>query len=78
MSVTVSFKVKKEIKEKMDKYKDRINWSEELRKFVENKIKELEREEAAQKIMEKLSKAPWSFPEGTAERIIRESRDASS
>lgn len=41
MSV-VSFKVRGEVKEKMMKYKDRINWPEELRRFVEEKIRELE------------------------------------
>ena len=50
MSV-VSFKVRREIKEKMKKYKDRIKWAEELRKFVEEKIRELEAEENMENIV---------------------------
>jgi len=45
MSV-VSFKVKREIKERMEKFKDKINWAEELRRFVVKKIESLKPESA--------------------------------
>jgi len=53
MSV-VSFKVRKEIKEKIKKYKGKVNWAEELRRFVEEKIRSLEAEENIKAVIEKL------------------------
>jgi hypothetical protein len=56
-----SVKIKRELKEKMEKYKDRINWSEEIRRFIELKIKELEAEKNFERIFEELKKANWSI-----------------
>ena len=74
MSVTVSFKVKKEVKEKMELYKDVINWNEELRKFVEMKIKELESKKRFEEVLKKLEEGRWSVPEGFARRSVRDDR----
>ncbi len=74
MSVTISFKVRKEIKEKMEKYKGKVNWNEELRRFVERKIKELEAEERFEEVLRKLKEAEWSVPEGFAEGSVRDDR----
>ncbi len=76
MSVVVSFKVRREIKELMDKYRDRINWAEELRRFVEEKVKLLEAEENLKMIVEALEKARWSVPRGFSARSVREDRDS--
>ncbi|UXD21708.1 CopG family transcriptional regulator [Ignicoccus pacificus DSM 13166] len=78
MSVTVSFKVRKEVKEKMEKYKGIINWNEELRRFVELKIKELEAKERFEEIVRKLEEADWGVEEGFASRSVREDRDGCS
>lgn len=76
MSEVVSFKVKKEIKEKMVKYKDRVNWADELRKFVEEKIKQLEAEENFIKILKELEKSDWSVPNNFSISLVRECRDS--
>jgi len=76
MSEVVSFKVRKEIKEKMLKYKGVINWSEELRKFVEEKLRELEARENFENIMRELSSATWSVPKGFSAKSVREDRDS--
>ncbi|HUX98286.1 MAG TPA: hypothetical protein VMV49_01915 [Candidatus Deferrimicrobium sp.] len=44
LSELMTFKVSKEMKEKMQKY-DNVNWSAELRASIRNKIEELERVE---------------------------------
>ncbi len=75
MSVTVSFKVRKEVKEKMEKYKGLVNWNEELRKFVEMKIKEIEARERFKEIVKKIESASWGVEEGFASRSVREDRD---
>ncbi len=73
----VSFKVSREVKEKMEKFRHRVNWPEELRKFVEAKIRELEAEENLEKIVEELKKAKWSAPQNFSTCSIREDRDSS-
>ncbi len=75
MSV-VSFKVRREIKEKMERYKDRVNWAEELRRFVEDRIRRLEAEENIRKVIAILEKMPIEVPEGFAVRSVREDRDS--
>ena len=49
----ISFRIPKELKEKMDKIN--INWSEELRDYISWKIKKWKREEAM-KNLEKIRK----------------------
>ncbi len=78
MSEVVSFKVKKEIKEKMELYKNEVNWSEELRRFVEQKIAEIEAKKGVEKILQELNNANWSFQKGMSTKLIREDRDADS
>ncbi|MCY0859731.1 MAG: CopG family transcriptional regulator [Sulfolobaceae archaeon] len=78
MSEVVSFKVKKEIKEKMELYKNEVNWSEELRRFVEQKIAEIEAKKGVEKILQELTNANWSFQKGMSSELIREDRDADS
>jgi len=39
-SAVISIRIPRELKEKMRRY--RINWSEEIRRFIENRIRALE------------------------------------
>jgi hypothetical protein len=73
MSV-VSVRVPRELKEKMQKYRDKINWSEEIRRFIEDKILEAERENTLSKLEELIKQLP-TVPRGTAARYVREDRD---
>jgi len=75
MSVTVSFRIPKELKEKMDRLRNYINWSEELRKFVEMRIKEFEQKKAIEDL-ENIIKSLPQIPSGTAARYVREDRDS--
>jgi hypothetical protein len=72
----VSVKVKKEIKEKMLKYKEKVNWAEEIRKFIEMKIREIEAEENIKRVCEILSKIESRAPKGSSVEMIREGRDS--
>jgi len=76
VSEVVSFKVKRDLKRKMEAFKERVNWSEELRKFVELKIREMEAKESKERIREKLRKAPWSLQKGSSAKLVREDRDS--
>jgi len=75
MSEVVSFKVSKEMKEKMRKYRSVVNWSEELRRFVEEKLRELEAKEAFGEVLKGLERATWSAPQGFSAASVREDRD---
>jgi hypothetical protein len=75
MSEVVSFKVSREVKEKMLRYKGVVNWSEELRKFVEERLWELEARETFDEVLRELERASWSAPRGFSAASVREDRD---
>ena len=75
MSDVVTFKVSRELKERMKRFKDRVNWSAELRKFVENRLKELEAEQRLELAAEELERGGWSVPKGFSSRSVREDRE---
>ncbi|MGC9169674.1 MAG: CopG family transcriptional regulator [Thermoproteus sp.] len=72
----VSFKVRREVKEKMARYKDRVNWAEELRKFVEERIRQLEAEENMERVLRELEAIPVEAPRGFSASSVREDRDS--
>ena len=76
MEAVVSFKVPVEVKEKMRKLRRRVNWSEELRRFLIWRIRELEKEEALDRAVEIIEKT-GGVPEGFGVESVREDRDSS-
>jgi len=74
MSV-VSVKVPKEIKEKMERTKDSVDWPEEIRRAIIRKLEEIERKQAIEKVEKMLAELPVQ-PKGTISSLIREDRDA--
>ncbi len=76
MSEVISFKVKREIKREMEKLKNEVNWPDELRKFVELKIREVKARKSKERIKERLRAASWSSPRGTSEALMRGDRDS--
>ncbi len=75
MSVVVSFKVPREIREKMRRYSGRVKWSEELRRYVIERIKELEREENLEKVV-RIIESTEGVPRGFSVESVREDRDS--
>lgn len=75
MSTVISVRISKKLKEKMDELKDLVNWSEEIRKFLEKRVKELHRRKVLEEIRKVLEKIPES-PKGTAAKYVREDRDS--
>ena len=70
MSDVVSIRVPRELKEKMKKYN--IDWSREIRMFIEERIKALELLELLEKIEEKSAKRRAKVDSTV---LIRESRE---
>ena len=75
MSEVIMFKVSREVKERMRKFRDRVNWSVELRGFVERRLRELEAEQRLEAVAKELEKASWSVPTGFSRGSVREDRD---
>jgi len=71
----VTVKVSDEIKKDMEKRKKRINWAEEIRQFISNKIEEGQRRQNIEKA-DKLLQKSRKLPKGTAARLVREDRDS--
>ena len=74
MSTVISIRIPKNLKDKMDKF-NKINWSELIRKFIEEKITQLELEETLRRIEEHLKDVP-ELPRGTVARWIRSDRES--
>jgi len=75
MSV-ISVRIPRELKEKMDSLKGVVNWSEEIRRFIERRIREVEQERAIEELEELIRKLPV-MPKGYVVRYVREDRDSS-
>jgi hypothetical protein len=74
MSV-VSVKVPLKVKQEMQKVKDSVKWSEEIRNFILEKLEEERRKENIENAEEVLRKVR-SLPEGSSVKFVREDRDS--
>lgn len=75
MSVVISVRVPRKLKEQMDMLKGYVNWSEEIRRFLEKRVEEARR----LKILEEVRRVIESLPEvprGTVTSYVREDRDS--
>jgi len=73
--VVISVRVPRRLKEEMDKLGGDVNWSEEIRRFLEERVRELRRKrvlEEARRVIERLPEAS----RGTAAGYVREDRDS--
>ncbi len=71
MSVKLTVRIPRELKERMDRFND-INWSEVIRKAVEERLRE-EEVRWALRVMDELSRK--ARPEKPLTKVIREFRD---
>jgi len=71
----VSFRVPKEVKERMKRLRKYVNWPEELRAYVIRRVEELEREINFREVIEEL-KETGSVPRGFSAASVREDRDS--
>lgn len=71
-----SIKIRRDLKEKMERYRDKVNWAEEVRRFIEEKIRMLEAEENFRAILSELERVSWSVPKGFSAESVREDRDS--
>jgi len=67
-------RVPKKLKERMDAFRGVVNWSEEIRVFVERRVAELEQEKAIEELERLIEKLPPA-PKGLTLKYVREDRD---
>ena len=68
----ISFRIPKDLKKAMKEIE--INWSDEIRRFIEAKIREYRRKRALEEIDTMLSTLP-RVEKGTARNYVREDRE---
>ena len=68
----MSVKVRRDVKEKLLKYKDKVNWAEEIVRFIEVKLREIEAEENMKRIIEALSKLEIKTTPRSSVELVRE------
>jgi predicted DNA-binding protein len=73
-SVVLCIRIPKELKERMQRLKE-VNWSELIRKYVEETVSRYEIEKLLKKIEEDLENVP-ELPSGTVARWIRIDRES--
>ena len=59
----------------MDRLRDVISWSEEIRKFIERKVEEIEQERALREFEEIIRTIP-KLPPKEAIKLVREDRNS--
>ncbi|MEM1611337.1 MAG: hypothetical protein QXQ57_06800 [Sulfolobales archaeon] len=75
MSVVVSIRVPRKLKEQMDMLKDYVNWSEEIRRFLEKRVEELRRRRVLEEVRKVIEQLP-EVPRGVVTQYVREDRDS--
>ncbi|MEM0027606.1 MAG: CopG family transcriptional regulator [Ignisphaera sp.] len=75
MSVVISIRVPKKLKEQMDMLKGYVDWGEEIRKFIERRVEELRRVYVLEEVRKVIEQLP-EVPRGTVTRYLREDRDS--
>jgi len=74
LSVVISIRIPRRLKEKMDSLGD-VNWSEEVRRFLEKRVEELRRRKVLEEVRRVIEQLP-EVPRGTVTRYVREDRDS--
>ena len=75
MSVVISVRIPRRLKERMDELSDVVNWSEEIRKFLEERVRELYRRMVLKEVRKVIEQLP-EVPRGTITEYVREDRDS--
>ncbi len=75
MGKVVAVKVSDELKKEMDGLKNKVRWPEELRQFIEARIREEEAKDNMREVIE-LVRSSKGVPEGFTSLSVREDRDS--
>ncbi|ADI32031.1 hypothetical protein [Staphylothermus hellenicus] len=74
MSVVLSIRIPKKLKEEMDKLKDLVDWPSEIRAFLEERVRRYKRIKVLREVDQILEQLPET-PRGLADKLMREDRE---
>lgn len=75
MSCVISVRIPRRLKEKMDLLKGDINWSDEIRRFIEAKVEEYWKLKVLREVRSVIEQLP-EVPRGTVTGYVRKDRDS--
>ncbi len=75
MSEIIAVKVPRELKKKMKTLKKEVNWPEEIRRFIEAKVREVEAKKTIERITREIENTE-GVPKGFAVKLVREDRES--
>jgi hypothetical protein len=75
MSEIIAVKVSRELKKKTKALKKEVNWPEEIRRFIEEKIREVEAKKTIERIMKEIENTE-GVPKGFSVRLVKEDRES--
>ena len=75
MSVVISIRIPRKLKEEMDKLKDMVSWNEEIRRFLKSRVEELRRIKVLKDVRRTIEQLP-EVPRGTVTGYVRGDRDS--
>jgi len=75
VSVVLSIRIPRRLKEEMDRLRDLVNWSEEIRAFLEQRVRMYKRIKVLNEVDKALEKLPPT-PQGFAASSVRDDRDS--
>ncbi|MEM3466532.1 MAG: CopG family transcriptional regulator [Thermoproteota archaeon] len=75
MSEIIAIKVSRELKKKIKALKKEVNWPEEIRRFIQVKVREIEARKTIEKITREIENTQ-GVPKGFALMLVREDRES--
>jgi len=75
LGTVISIRVPEELKREMDRLRDEVNWSEEIREFIRRRIEEYRKKRIFDELVGYIKTLPEA-PKGVAQELVRESRDS--
>lgn len=75
MCPTLSVRLSDQLKEGMERLRDHVDWSEEIRRFIERKIEDERKRARLRELETHIVQLPH-VPRGTASRLVRGDRDS--
>jgi len=70
LGTVISIRVPEKLKREMERLRDEVNWSEEIREFIKRRIEEYRNKEIFDELVEYIKTLPEA-PEGIAHELVK-------
>jgi hypothetical protein len=75
VSTVLSIRISKDVKRRMDKLRDVVDWNDEIKRFLEARVDELYRRKIIEEVRGVVELLP-EMPRGSVTKYVREDRDS--